>query len=380
MSDGRIVVDRKAGGRAGDGRAGVAIFGATGYAGREAARLLEAHPYFQLAAVFGGPDRDGAPLGSIHPSLRGVVDLPCRGLDTDGQGAAAAGPGDRGIGRVVAELGRQGAALALLATPEETSIRLAGPLLDAGIRVVDLSGAFRLRPKGLYPEWYGFEHEAPELLASATYGLSEWSRAAIGPASLVANPGCYPTAALLALLPLRRAGLLDTGSPVMIHAVSGASGAGRRLREDLLFCEVEGSIRPYGQPRHRHLAEIAQGAGLAPGEEVLFLPHLAPIDRGLLCTISARLRDGAAAPDVASAYENAYAGEPFVRLLGEGCLPSTSDVRGTNSCAIGWTCDAAHRRATLFAAIDNLVKGAAGQAVQNLNLMAGRSEAEGLPR
>ena len=358
----------------------VALFGATGYAGREAARLLESHPYFHLAAVFGGPERDGAPLSSIHPSLRGVVDLPCRGLDTDGRDATPAGAPGRAVRRVAAELRDQGVALALLATPEETSMRLAGPLLDAGLRVVDLSGAFRLRPKGLYPEWYGFEHEAPELLERAAYGLSEWSRAAIGQASLVANPGCYPTAALLALLPLRRAGLLDTGSPVLIHAVSGASGAGRRLREDLLFCEVEGSIRPYGQPRHRHLAEIGLGAGLSPGAEVLFLPHLAPIDRGLLCTISARLREGAGSAEIAVAYAGAYAAAPFVRLLGEGILPSTSEVRGSNSCAIGWTCDAPNRRATIFAAIDNLVKGAAGQAVQNLNLMAGRDESEGLPR
>jgi N-acetyl-gamma-glutamyl-phosphate reductase len=345
----------------------VALFGATGYAGREAARLLAGHPHFDLAAAYGGPERDGASLSSIHPSLRGVTDLPCRGLDGDPARAAS-------------DLRARGIALALLATPEETSIRLAGALLDAGMRVVDLSGAFRLRAKGLYPEWYGFEHEAPELLGRAAYGLSEWGRDAIGGASLVANPGCYPTAALLALLPLRRAGLLDIGSPVVVHAVSGASGAGRRLREDLLFCEVEGSIRPYGQPRHRHLAEIALEADLSPGAEILFLPHLAPIDRGLLCTIGARLREAAGAADVASAYAGAYAGAPFVRLLGEGALPSTGDVRGTNACAIGFACDTANRRVTIFAAIDNLVKGAAGQAVQNLNLMAGRDESEGLPR
>ena len=368
------------GSRMSDGPSGVALFGATGYTGREAARLLHAHPFFRLAAVFGGRERDGAPLSSIHPSLRGVVDLPCRGIDTNGHEAAGGGPSSPGIARAAAELRDQGVTHALLATPEETSIRLAGPLLDAGFRVVDLSGAFRLRPPALYPEWYGFEHGAPDLLERAAYGLSEWSRAEVAAAALVANPGCYPTAALLALLPLRRAGLFDTTSPVVIHAVSGASGAGRRLREDLLFCEVEGSIRPYGQPRHRHLAEIAAATGLAPEAEVLFVPHLAPIDRGLLCTISARLRDGATAADVAAAFAGAYSASPFVRLLGDGMLPSTRDVRGTNSCAIGWTCDAAHRRVTLFAAIDNLVKGAAGQAVQNLNLMTGRAEDEGLPR
>ncbi len=362
------------GGAAGD-RTGVALFGATGYSGREAARLLQGHPHFRLAAAFGGREREGVPLSSIHPSLRGLVDLLCRGIDTNG----AAGT-DARIDAAIERLRDEAVSLALLATPEEISIRLAAPLLRAGFRVVDLSGAFRLRPASLYPEWYGFEHGAADLLESAVYGLSEWARDAVRAASLVANPGCYPTCALLALLPLRRAGLLDTTGPVVINAVSGASGAGRRLREDLLFCEVEGSIRPYGLPRHRHLPEIAAGAGLRPQAEILFVPHLAPIDRGLLSTLSAPLRSGAMAADVAAAFANAYATAPFVRLLGEGTLPSTSDVRGTNACAIGWTCDAPHRRLTLCAAIDNLVKGGAGQALQNLNLMVGRPEDEGLPR
>jgi len=358
-----------------DDRAGVALFGATGYSGREAARLLQGHPSFRLAAAFGGREREGVPLSGIHPSLRGLVDFVCRGIDTNG----AAGTDER-IDTAIARLRDDGISLALLATPEEASIRLARPLLRAGFRVVDLSGSFRLRPATLYPEWYGFEHGAADLLESAAYGLSEWEHDAVRAAALVANPGCYPTCALLALLPLRRADLLDTEGPVVINAVSGASGAGRRLREDLLFCEVEGSIRPYGLPRHRHLPEIAAGAGLLPGAEILFVPHLAPIDRGLLCTISARLRPGVTWAGVAGAFADAYTSAPFVRLLGEGTLPSTSDVRGTNACAIGWTCDATHRRVTLCSAIDNLVKGGAGQALQNLNLMAGRPEDEGLPR
>lgn len=350
-------------------RAGVALFGATGYAGREAARLLCAHPFFRLAAAFGGRGRDGAPLAAIHPSLRGSVDIICEGIDeNDGlEGAVASLPG-RGIGH------------ALLATPEALSLRLAPLLLRAGLRVVDLSGAFRLRQAAAYPDWYGFEHAAPDLLERAAYGLSEWTRPAVGAADLVANPGCYPSAALLAILPLRRADLIDTSSPVVIHAVSGASGAGRRVREDLLFCEVEGSIRPYGLPRHRHLAEIAGHADLVPGEEVLFVPHLAPIERGLLCSISLRLRPGAGPTSVGEAFARAYAAAPFVRLLGEGTLPSTAEVRDTNACAIGWTCDPGSPHAGVFAAIDNLVKGASGQAVQNLNLMAGRPEEEGLPR
>jgi N-acetyl-gamma-glutamyl-phosphate reductase len=353
----------------GNGVAGVALFGATGYSGREAARLLQAHPGFRLAAVFGGPERDGAPLSSIHPSLRGTVDLPCEGIDP----RHAAG----GLG---ARLRERGVSLAVLATPETTSIGLATELFASGIRVVDLSGAFRLRQAAGYPEWYGFEHGAPHLLERAAYGLAEWHRDAVRRADLVANPGCYPTAALLALLPLRRAGLVDRSAPVVIHAASGVSGAGRRLREDLLFCEIEGSVRPYGGPRHRHLAEIAAAAGLAPGGEILFLPHLAPIDRGLLCTLTLRLRENAGAGAVAGAFRGAYAGAPFVRLLGEGGMPSTAEVRGTNACALGWSCHPGSRHLTVFAAIDNLVKGAAGQALQNLNIMSGRPEAEGLPR
>ncbi|MGH9750812.1 MAG: N-acetyl-gamma-glutamyl-phosphate reductase [Candidatus Polarisedimenticolia bacterium] len=348
---------------------GVALFGATGYSGREAARLLAAHPHFRLRAAFGGPDRHGAPLSDLHPALRGLADLPCEGFD------------DRGEPRGTAEdLAGRGIRFALLATPEAVSMRLAPALLDAGLRVVDLSGAFRLRQAAAYPDWYGFEHESPALLERAAYGLTEWTRAQIGPAALVANPGCYPSAALLALLPLRRADLVEPSAPVVVNAVSGASGAGRRLREDLLFCEVAGSIRPYGMPRHRHLAEIAAGAGLRPGDEVLFVPHLAPIDRGILCSVTLRLRPEAGRDALAAAFARAYDGAPFVRLLGEGALPATADVRGTNACAIGWSREPGARHATVFAAIDNLVKGAAGQAVQNLNLMAGRSESEGLPR
>ncbi len=348
---------------------GVALFGATGYAGREAARLLSAHPAFRLTAALGGRERDGVPLSAIHPSLRGSVDLPCTGLDTD-----------VGLDAAIAALRQRGAGAALLATPEEMSILLAPRLLDAGFRVVDLSGAFRLTHPADYAAWYGLAHGAPALLARARYGLPEWAGESLSGADLVANPGCYPTAALLALLPLRRADLIDPSEAVVIHAISGASGAGRRVRADLMFCEVEGSVRPYGLPRHRHLAEIAARCGLAPGEEVLFFPHLAPIDRGLLCSISLRLRDGAGPSAVGGVYASAYGAAPFVRLLGEGASPSTAEVRGTNACAIGWSCAAGSRRVAVFAAIDNLIKGAAGQAVQNLNLMHGRPQEEGLAR
>jgi N-acetyl-gamma-glutamyl-phosphate reductase len=347
----------------------VALFGATGYAGREAARLLASHPAFRLAAAFGGRDREGAPLSSIHPSLRGVVDLPCGAIDAPG-GMEAAAAAARACG----------ADLALLATPEDVSLALAPALLRAGARVVDLSGAFRLQSPESFAAWYGRGHARPDLLGRAAYGLPEWADGALSRADLVANPGCYPTAALLALLPLRRADLIDLSAPVVIQAISGASGAGRRLREDLLFCEVEGSVRPYGLPRHRHLGEIAERAGLAPGIEVLFLPHLAPIERGLLCTIALRLRAGFDTAAVAQTFARAYALAPFVRLLGEGAAPSTGDVRWTNSCALGWHLVPATRQLVVISAIDNLVKGAAGQAIQNLNLMAGRPQEEGLAR
>ena len=352
-----------------EGEIKVALFGATGYSGREAARLISAHPHFELAAVFGGREREGVPLSRIHPSLRSSVDLVCSGLN-----------GDRSIDAAVGRLARSNVGHALLATPEPLSLTLAPRLLKAGLRVIDLSGAFRLRTASDYPVWYGFDHAAPALLDGAAYGLSEWADRSIAAADLVANPGCYPTAALLALLPLRETGLIDLSSAVVIHAASGASGAGRQLREDLLFCEIDGSIRPYGHPRHRHLAEIASRVDLVPGSQVVFVPHLAPLDRGLLCSISLRLREGVGPTVVAEAFERAYAGAPFVRLLEEGVYPSTAEVAGTNSCAIGWNVDAASGQMVVFAAIDNLVKGAAGQAVQNLNLMTGRPVEEGLPR
>ncbi len=349
--------------------ASVALFGASGYTGREAARLLAGHPSLRLVAVFGGRERDGVPLSAIHPSLRGSLDLVCSGID-----------GDESIGAAVDSLKKRDVTLAMLATPEPLSIRLAPILLEAGLRVVDLSGAFRLARADDFAAWYGFEHGAAHLLGRACYGLSEWADGTLRSARLVANPGCYPTAALLALLPLRRADLIDPDSTIVINAASGASGAGRRPREDLLFCEIEGSVRPYGLPRHRHLAEIAGRLHVPPGDGIVFLPHIAPIDRGLLCSISLSLREGAGEPDVERAYRTAYEGQPFVRLLGSGALPSTSDVRGTNACAIGWSLAPSARRAAVFSAIDNLVKGAAGQAVQNLNLMLGRPAGEGLPR
>jgi len=348
----------------------VALFGATGYTGREAARLLLGHPSLRLAAAFGGRDREGTPLASIHASLRGLPEIVCSGLGED----------DTALRDAATLVQDRGVRCALLATPESTSMRVAPPLLEAGVRVVDLSGAFRLRAAADYPVWFGLAHTAPALLKRAVYGLTEWNSAAIAAADLVANPGCYPTATLLGLLPLCRADLIDLSAGVVVNVVSGVSGAGRRLRDDLLFCEVDGGIRPYGVPRHRHLAEIAATAGLRPGADIAFIPHLAPFDRGLLASIAIRLRDGVGASAVAKALGDAYAGAPSIRLLGEGGLPATADVRGTNLCVIGWSVDAAARRATVFAVIDNLIKGAAGSAVQNLNLMLGLPEMEGLPR
>jgi N-acetyl-gamma-glutamyl-phosphate reductase len=352
-----------------EGRRDVALFGATGYSGREAARILGGHPAFRLAAAFGGRDRAGVPLASLHPSLRGTVDVVCESLE---EGEAP--------GRTATRLRDRGIAHAVTATPEAASMAIVPALLAAGLRVVDLSGAFRLGSGRAYADWYGEDHAAPQLFGRSVYGLTEWARPDLARADLVANPGCYPTAALLALLPLRRDDLIDTSAPVVVHAISGASGAGRRLRDDLLFCEIEGSIRPYGLPRHRHLGEIAERGGFIPGEEVLFLPHLAPVDRGLICSMTLRLRRGTAASSVAASFARAYDGAPFVRLPADGALPSTSEVRGSNVCAIGWSLTPGTRQATVVSVIDNLIKGAAGQAIQNLNVMCGRPEGEGLPR
>jgi N-acetyl-gamma-glutamyl-phosphate reductase len=325
----------------------VAIIGATGYAGQELVKLLARHPAVTLTLATGS-QASSAPRRL--PALARVWDGEVRPLD---------------LASVEHE-----ADVAFLALPEAASADIAPALVKAGLRVIDLSGAFRLRDEAARSRWYPATPKMPEGVA---YGLTEFEREAIVPATLVSNPGCYPTAALLALLPLGRAGLLDPGSDLVIDAKSGLSGAGKAPSERTHFSENYGSVAAYGAFGHRHTPEMEQELG----RPVTFVPHLVPLDRGLLASNYVRLRPGTTAAQVAEAFERSYACAPFVRLTGSE-LPEIKHVAWSNFCDIGWTVDDASGRALIVSAIDNLVKGAAGSAVQNFNVMHGLDETAGL--
>ncbi len=243
--------------------------------------------------------------------------------------------------------------------------------------MIDLSGAFRLQSVENYARWYKEEHQAPELLASAVYGLPEFYREKIRGASLVANPGCYPTAANLAIRPLVDAGLIDRSAPIVCDAKSGVSGAGRKPSLKTAFCEVTGNFSAYSALDHRHVPEVLMNSGIAE-EEFSFVAHLLPVDRGILESIYFKTADGVEAGDILKKYEAFYSGGPFVRIYPAGTFPDLRAVQFTNFCDIGVKLDPRSRRAVVVSVIDNLVKGAAGQAVQNLNLMLGLPECEGL--
>jgi N-acetyl-gamma-glutamyl-phosphate reductase len=267
--------------------------------------------------------------------------------------------------------------IVFLATPAEVSMELAPAMLDAGARVVDLSGAFRLRTPENYARWYQGPHTQPALLAEAVYGLPEFCRERIPNARLVANPGCYPTAANLALLPLIEAGAIDRGAGIVCDAKSGVSGAGRKPSLKSSFCEVTENFSTYSILNHRHVPEVLMVSGLEE-RELSFTAHLLPIDRGILETIYFRSANHATAEGLLSIYAKRYAGEPFIRLYRPGHVPDLRAVQRTNFCDIGVTLDSETGRAVVVSAIDNLTKGAAGQAVQNMNLMLGLKETEGL--
>lgn len=325
----------------------VAVVGATGYAGQELLRHLARHPHATVTLATGS-GASSAPRRL--PALARVWDGEVHALD---------------VGQVIAQ-----ADVAFLALPEAASAELAPSLVAAGLRVVDLSGAFRLRDSAARARWYPATTAMPDGVA---YGLTEFERDAIARAQLLSNPGCYPTASLLALLPLARAGLLAEDGDVIIDAKSGISGAGKTPSERTHFCENHGSIAAYGVFSHRHTPEMEQ----ALGRPVTFVPHLVPLDRGILATHYVRLRKTATAALVAKAFETAYREAPFVRLTGEA-LPEIKHVAWTNFCDIGWNVDEATGRALVVSAIDNLVKGAAGSAVQNFNVMCGLDERAGL--
>jgi N-acetyl-gamma-glutamyl-phosphate reductase len=266
-----------------------------------------------------------------------------------------------------------------LALPHGLAAEFAKPLLQAGVRVVDLSADFRIRDPKIYKEFYGEDHRVPELLGDAVYGLPEIHRDKISDAKLVACPGCYPTSILLPLLPLVRERVVDLAS-IVVASLSGVTGAGRKVEADYLFAECNESMRPYGIPKHRHLSEIEEQLSTFAGKKITiqFTPHLVPVNRGILTTIYVDLKEKIDSGYIASIYEKAYRGEPFVRLLGDERFPDTKNVAGTNFIDIAWRVDRRTGRAILMSAVDNLVKGASGQAIQCFNVMRGYSEVAGL--
>jgi N-acetyl-gamma-glutamyl-phosphate reductase len=340
----------------------VGIIGASGYSGVEATHLLSAHEKVELRLV---------------TSDRWQGDTVSRRLGIPGPtGELRYAPLERS-----AELARECAAV-LLATPAESSLHLVPGLLAAGVKVIDLSGAFRLKDAAGYPPFYGFTHSATELLDEAAYGLPELFRERIPSARLVANPGCYPTVSTLAVAPLLRAGLLDEGS-LIIDAASGTTGAGRKGAEELSFSEVDEDFRAYRVLRHQHTPEIAQSLARVAGRPVplTFTAHLLPLKRGILATAYARLRSGVTPDEARAALAEAYATSPFVTVLDSPDAVNLKSVVGTNRCVLALAVDTGGYdpgRVVVSAAIDNLVKGAAGQAVQNLNLVMGWEESLGL--
>jgi N-acetyl-gamma-glutamyl-phosphate reductase len=296
----------------------------------------------------------GRRASEVYPSLAGVVESTLRAPEPDDVAGAAD--------------------VVFTALPHGATAPLVRALLARGLRVIDLSADFRLHDPAVYGRWYG-AHEAPELLSEAVYGVPEFYRERIRGARLVANPGCYPTGALLGLVPLARAGLLH--EPVTIDAKSGTTGAGRGAKVEQLFAEVNENFRPYSIGVHRHGPEIEQELRAAGATApLLFVPHLLPVSRGILSTMYVRVPAGR--PPLEALYAQAYAHEAFVVVRGEGAPPELREVRGTNRCVIGWRWDAATSQAIIVTAIDNLGKGAAGQAVQCLNVMLGLAEDTGL--
>ncbi len=340
----------------------VAVLGAGGYTGGEILRLLLAHPQIRITTLT-AKSKAGHSVANIHPHLSSVNwPVLCRLEDADFSS----------VDCVFCCLPHAASQETVASLPEH-------------VRVIDLSADFRLRDPALYQSWYGRDHTARHLLDDAIYGLSEWSRHRLPTAQLVANPGCYATAILLALRPLIAHGLIDHQG-ITIAAASGVSGAGREAREDLLLSQAGESIKAYALGGHRHVAEIEQELNAVdPNRDktaaspITFIPHLAPMTRGILATTVATMTDGQDVADLRTALTQAYQESAFVHILPDGHFPATKDVRGSNSCHIGLAQDRTPKRVILLSAIDNLVKGAAGQAIQNMNLMFGFPETTGLP-
>jgi N-acetyl-gamma-glutamyl-phosphate reductase len=332
----------------------VAVVGVTGYTGLELARILLRHPALQ-PPVFYVRDTNGAKcLAELFPQFRGWGEAPLRPLSVDSITPTSAGT-------------------VFLATPHEVSAELAPALLQAGLRVVDLSGAFRFRGAETFTSWYKLPAPHAEWLPEAVYGIPELYSQEIASARLVANPGCYATSVILALRPLTQAGWIAPNTSVVCDCKSGASGAGKDPRRDLHFVEVDENFKAYGLFSHRHTPEILEHTGLSESQ-VVFSTHLLPLARGILSTIYVTLDRPQTAADVEALFRQFYAGRPMMRIWPAGTLPELQHVAHTNFCDIGFALDSSGRRLILISCLDNLGKGAAGQAVQNLNHMLGIEE------
>lgn len=341
----------------GNGLTKIAIIGASGYTGVELIRLLSEHPNADIAYLV-GESQVGKSMVDVYPHLSclnlpdvvSVSDVDWRKVD-----------------------------VAFTCLPHGTSHEIIATIPDS-VRIVDLSADFRLMDTDVYAKWYG-EHKAPALQKQAVYGLCEWARDRVAQARLVANPGCYPTASQLPLIPLLKEGLLNADS-IIIDAKSGVSGAGRATKRNLLYTEVDSGIGAYSIGNHRHTPEIEQGLSLAAAQpvEVSFTPHLVPMKRGILATIYADLAGGVTLAQADQSLRNAYAAEPFITVMPIGAAVSTHMTVGSNQCLISCHADRRAGRIIITSVIDNLVKGASGQAIQNMNIMLGLPETTGLPK
>ena len=334
-----------------------AVLGATGYAGIELVRLLTSHPEVSIE-ILGSHSFAGQKISDVYKNFNHVLEKECEELDLDKVGACD---------------------VAFTALPHGASKSVIPSLLEKGLKVIDLSGDYRYDDAAVYEKWYGEKHSSPELLKESVYGLPELHRDKIKNARLIANPGCYPTCSFLSIYPLAKAGLIDMKS-VIVDAKSGTSGAGRGAKVANLYCEVNESIKAYGVATHRHTPEIEEQLSYASGQEAVinFTPHLVPMNRGILVTAYANLVKDVTEEEIRKIYEDAYKEEQFVRFLNAGVCPETRWVEGSNYVDVNVKVDERTHRVIMMGAMDNLVKGAAGQAVQNMNLLFGLPETEGL--
>lgn len=336
----------------------VGIIGATGYAGAELVRILMGHKEVEIK-WFGSRSYIDKKYYEVYQNMFQIVDDTCM---------------DDNLDALAEEVD-----VIFTATPQGYLASILKEEILSKVKIVDLSADFRIKDVAVYEEWYKIEHKSPQFIEEAVYGLCEVNREDVKKARLVANPGCYTTCSILTIYPLAKEGLIDMSS-IIVDAKSGTSGAGRGAKVDNLYCEVNENIKAYGVASHRHTPEIEEQLGYASGEKVVlnFTPHLVPMNRGILATAYANLKEGVTEEMVRAAYDKYYANEKFVRVLDKGMCPQTKWVEGSNYVDVNFVVDKRTNRVIMMGAIDNLVKGAAGQAVQNMNLMFGFQETEGL--